>query len=66
MEVTYPHHGRNPNCIRHFSECGSWNFPQLVLDYLRKLESGHSLRSLTCVVKELRLLYFYKATGNKK
>lgn len=66
MEVTYPNHRRNLNCGRHFREGRPWNFPQLDLDYLRKSESRRSLRSLTCVVKELRLLYFYKATRNKK
>lgn len=55
VEVTYPKHKRNLNYIRHFSERCFWNFPQLVLDYLKKLESGRVVRLLTCVVKELCL-----------
>lgn len=40
---------------RPFSECCAWNFPQRGSDYLRELESGRSVRSLSCVGKELHL-----------
>lgn len=61
MEVTYPNHRRNLNCGRHFREGLPWNFPQLDLDYLRKLESRRSLRSLTCVVKRITSFIFLQS-----